>query len=84
MAQKTVQINWSIDDAFLILEEPDLYRAREWTGGVRVIETCVGAYGALDTKTGTQYFDVGDALVKVKTDIGSFVTVVNGKEVVDE
>lgn len=61
--------------------DPDLWKAREWVADtnvtIRVIQTCVGAYGAIDTRSGTLYFDVGDHLVKA---FGS-VYVLNGQQV---
>lgn len=50
--------------------DPDLWKVRDWAASdtvakVRVIQTCVNAYGALDQRSGTTYFDVGDTLVKV-------------------
>lgn len=52
--------------------ETDLWRAPEWAGRqvtgskIRIIQTCVGPYGAIDhTGGGTTWFDVGDALVTV-------------------
>lgn len=58
-----------ISDAFFVENDPDLWKAQRWAGDtckVRLIETPVGAYGALDQGFGTTYFDVGDWLVKLK------------------
>lgn len=57
-----------VSDAFFIENDPDLWKARQWAQGscrIRVIETAVGAYGALDQGFGTTYFDVGDWLVRL-------------------
>lgn len=57
-----------ISGAFFIEHDPDLWKAQRWASDVckvRVIETPVGAYGALDQGFGTTYFDIGDWLVKV-------------------
>lgn len=54
-------------DTYHVESDPDLFRVRDWaadTAKSRVIQTRVGAYGALDQKSGTTYFDVGDYLVK--------------------
>lgn len=59
-----------ISDAFFVEHDPDLWKAARWaadTAKVRVIETPVGGYGALDQGFGTTYFDVGDWLLKVTT-----------------
>jgi len=66
-----VFMNVSVDlvsDAFYVENDPDLWKAKHWADAwcrVRVIETPVGAYGALDGQFGTTYFDVGDWLLKV-------------------
>lgn len=57
-----------ISDAFYVEHDPDLWKAQRWasdTCKTRVIETPVGAYGALDQGFGTVYFDVGDWLLRV-------------------
>lgn len=58
-----------VSDAFLIENDPDLWKAERWASDVckiRVIETPVGAYGALDQGFGTTYFDIGDWLLKIR------------------
>lgn len=58
-----------ISDAFYVSHDPDLWKAQRWAADVcrvRVIETPVGGYGALDQGFGTTYFDVGDWLLKLK------------------
>lgn len=58
-----------VSDAFFVENDPDLWKAQRWaadTCRVRLVETVVGAYGALDQGFGTTYFDVGDWLVKLK------------------
>lgn len=58
-----------VSDAFFVENDPDLWKAQRWAADicrVRLVETAVGAYGALDQGFGTTYFDVGDWLVKLK------------------
>jgi hypothetical protein len=57
-----------ISGAFFVENDPDVFKAKTWAAEVckvRVIETPVGVYGALDQGHGTSYFDVGDWLVKI-------------------
>ena len=52
-----------------VASDPDLWKAAEWAketmANIRIIQTCVGPYGAIDQKGGTMYFDIGDHLVHV-------------------
>lgn len=66
---KAVELTLTIGpaDTYYVESDGGLFEARDWIldRGVksRVIKTVVGAYGAVDGKFGTTYFDVGDALV---------------------
>lgn len=63
-------MNLDTQSHFEVKAEPDLWRAIQWatnetSAKVRVIQTCVGAYGAVDQGGATRWFDVGDVLVNV-------------------
>lgn len=48
--------------------DPDLFKVRDWLwdiATVRIVETSVGPYGAVDVYGGTLYFDIGDTVVRV-------------------
>lgn len=50
----------------MVRQDPDIWKAKQWgSDSIRVIESVVGPYGAIDQMTGTVYFDVGDVLVKL-------------------
>ena len=52
-------------EAFVIRQDPDIWKAKTWgSDSIRVVESVVGPYGAIDQMTGTVYFDVGDVVVK--------------------
>lgn len=54
--------------AFLVRQDPDFWEVRRWgSDSIRVIETVVGPYGAIDQMGGTVYFDIGDVVVKLGT-----------------
>lgn len=63
-------MNLDSQSHFEVMAEPDLWRAIQWatnetSAKVRVIQTCVGAYGAVDQGGATRWFDVGDVLINV-------------------
>lgn len=73
-------------DLFHIESDPDLFRVRDWAGiGIktRVIQTVVGPYGALDQRSGTTYFDIGDFLIR---DYGQIIVLsaAQGRKIVGE
>jgi hypothetical protein len=57
--------------AFEVADESALFEAVRWAAGldraikVRVVETEVGPYGAIDQQGTTTWFDIGDVLVFV-------------------
>jgi hypothetical protein len=54
-------------DFVSVASDPDLFKVRDWLSDlakVRVIETVVGPYGAIDLHGGTVYFDIGDTVVR--------------------
>lgn len=70
-----------IKSRFHVASEPDLFRAVHWAvetpARVRVVNTCVGPYGAIDQgRHGTTWFDVGDHLLY----IGNMVVPVKSTE----
>lgn len=72
-----MQITFDEPDTFRVEDEPGIYKAREWSKYVRVVETLVGAYGAIDTDMGTLYFDAGTTLVRLRELGNSAILVVN-------
>lgn len=63
----------------VVKTETDLWQAPEWAerngGNVRVVQSCVGPYGAIDQNAGTTYFDIGDRLISVNGQIVSTLEV---------
>lgn len=62
-------MNVELKSHYHVATEPDLWKSVQWASEtnaqVRVVQTCVGPYGAIDQRDGTTYFDVGDHLVHV-------------------